>query len=87
MAKQTIKNCNRIISYFKRSHVVGKLLADAAITLQIEGGGLKTYSETRWTSMYEAANSVSRLRIALEYVSLFTYKFHQLLLLKFKNNY
>ncbi|CAB4475493.1 unnamed protein product [Rhizophagus irregularis] len=68
MAKQTIKSCNRIISFFKRSHIVGKLLADAATTLQIEGGGLKTYSETRWTSMYEAANSVSRLRIALEHV-------------------
>ncbi|CAB4475494.1 unnamed protein product [Rhizophagus irregularis] len=67
MAKQTIKSCNRIISFFKRSHIVGKLLADAATTLQIEGGGLKTYSETRWTSMYEAANSVSRLRIALEH--------------------
>ncbi|CAB4479466.1 unnamed protein product [Rhizophagus irregularis] len=68
MAKQTIKSCNRIISFFKQSHIVGKLLADAATTLQIEGGGLKTYSETRWTSMYEAANSVSRLRIALEHV-------------------
>ncbi|CAB5373967.1 unnamed protein product [Rhizophagus irregularis] len=44
MAKQTIKSCNRIISFFKRSHIVGKLLADAATTLQIEGGGqgLKT---------------------------------------------
>ncbi|GBC50085.2 ribonuclease H-like domain-containing protein [Rhizophagus irregularis DAOM 181602=DAOM 197198] len=68
MAKQTIKSCNRIISFFKQSHIVGKLLADAATTLQIEGGGLKTYSETRWTSMYEAANSVSRLQIALEHV-------------------
>ncbi|CAB5364496.1 unnamed protein product [Rhizophagus irregularis] len=47
MAKQTIKSCNRIISFFKQSHIVGKLLADAATTLQIEGGGLKTYSETR----------------------------------------
>lgn len=64
MARQTIKSCNRIISFFKLSHI-GKLLADAT-TLQIEGGGLKTYSETRWTSMYEAANSVSRLRIALK---------------------
>lgn len=46
-----------------------RLLADAVAILKIEGGGLKTYSETRWTSMYKAANSVSRLRIALEHVS------------------
>ena len=71
MARQTIKGCNQIISFFKRSHIVGKLLAIAATTLQIEGGGLKTYSETRWTSMYEAANSVSRLQSALEHVSPF----------------
>lgn len=89
MAKQTIKSCNRIISFFKRSHIVGKLLADAATTLQIEGGGLKTYSETRWTSMYEAANSVSRLRIALEHVSLFIFNFinYNCLNLKIINKY
>jgi hypothetical protein len=66
-----IKSCNRITSFFKRSHIGEKLLADAIISLKIEGDGLKTYSETRWTSMYEAADSVSRLRVALEHVSLF----------------
>ncbi|POG76477.1 hypothetical protein GLOIN_2v1769092 [Rhizophagus irregularis DAOM 181602=DAOM 197198] len=34
----------------------------------IKGEELKTYSEIRWTSMYEAASSVSHLRIALEHV-------------------
>ncbi|CAB5373801.1 unnamed protein product [Rhizophagus irregularis] len=48
--------------------MVGKLLTDATTTLQIVGGGLKTYCETRWTSMYEAVNSVSHLRMALEHV-------------------
>ncbi|PKK55605.1 hypothetical protein RhiirC2_801967, partial [Rhizophagus irregularis] len=67
-AKQTIKGCNRIVTFFKWSHIVGKLLADAAATLRIEGGELKTYSETRWISMYETANSVSCLRIALEHM-------------------
>jgi hypothetical protein len=56
-------------------------LTDATATLKIEGGGLKTYSETRWTSMYEATSSVSRLRNALEHVSLLIF---QLLLFKFK---
>jgi hypothetical protein len=56
------------VSFFKRSHIGGRLLADAASILKIDGGNLKTYCETRWTSMYETANSVSRLQTALEYV-------------------
>ena len=45
-------------------------MADAASILKINGGNLKTYCETRWTSMYETASSVSRLQAALEYVLL-----------------
>ncbi|RGB43475.1 hypothetical protein C1646_749703 [Rhizophagus diaphanus] len=66
LTKITISGCNQITSFFKRSHIVGKLLTDAATTLQIVGGGLKTYCKTRWTSMYETVSSVSYLQIALE---------------------
>jgi hypothetical protein len=66
-----ISDCNQITLFFKRSHIVGKLLTDAATTLQIGEGGFKTYCETRWTSVYEAISSISRLRTALEHVSLF----------------
>ncbi|CAB5324354.1 unnamed protein product [Rhizophagus irregularis] len=69
-AKQTIKSCNQIASFFKKSHTGGRLLADAASTLKIKGGSLKSYCETRWTSMYETTNSVSRLQAALETVLL-----------------
>ncbi|GBC39358.2 ribonuclease H-like domain-containing protein [Rhizophagus irregularis DAOM 181602=DAOM 197198] len=69
LAKITISGCNQITSFFKRSHIVGKLLTDATTALQIVGGGLKTYCETRWTSMYEAISSVSHLRMALEHVT------------------
>ncbi|EXX61403.1 hypothetical protein RirG_171450 [Rhizophagus irregularis DAOM 197198w] len=69
-AKQTIKSCNQIASFFKKSHTGGRLLADAAFTLKIKGGSLKSYCETRWTSMYETTNSVSRLQAALETVLL-----------------
>ncbi|CAB5368636.1 unnamed protein product [Rhizophagus irregularis] len=68
LAKITISSCNQITSFFKRSHIVGKLLSDATNTLQIVGEGLKTYCETKWTSMYEVISSMSRLRIALEHV-------------------
>ncbi|CAI2201189.1 1134_t:CDS:2, partial [Funneliformis geosporum] len=33
-------------------------------------GGLKTYCETRWTSIYETVASISNFQIALEYVLL-----------------
>ena len=46
-AKRTIKACNQITTYFKRSHNGGSLLASAVTTLQIKGGNLKTYCETR----------------------------------------
>ncbi|PKC53861.1 hypothetical protein RhiirA1_543067 [Rhizophagus irregularis] len=68
LAKITISSCNQITSFFKRSYIVGKLLTNATTTLQIVGGGLKTYCETKWTSMYEVISSMSRLRIALEHV-------------------
>ena len=71
-AKQTIKGCNEITIYFKRSHFGGSLLANAATILNIQGG-LKTYCETRWTSMYEAAASILNFRIALEYVNIFKF--------------
>ncbi|GBC01819.1 hypothetical protein RclHR1_04340016 [Rhizophagus clarus] len=66
-AKKMLTGYNQITSFFKRSHIVEKLLTDAATTLQI-GGGLKTYCEMRWTSVYEAVSLVSHLQMALEYV-------------------
>lgn len=37
--------------------------------MNISGGGLKTYCETRWTSSYETINSVIRLQLPLEQVN------------------
>lgn len=39
-----------------------------AKNFNIEGGGLKTWVETRWTTMFDAADSVLRLKLALEKV-------------------
>ncbi len=49
--------------------MAGSLLKRYIEEYQIKGGGLKTFVETRWTSMYETASSVVRLQIALEKVS------------------
>ena len=37
--------------------------------MNISGGGLKKYCETRWTSSYETISSVVRLQIPLEKVN------------------
>jgi hypothetical protein len=42
---------------------------------KIEGGGLSTYTPTRWTSMYETTNGVVRLKRALEKVRIINYLF------------
>ncbi|CAB4496285.1 unnamed protein product [Rhizophagus irregularis] len=36
--------------------------------LKIEGGGLKSWVETQWTTMFESADSIWRLKLALEKV-------------------
>src|SRR2546429_9865145 len=52
-ANKIVKNCNTTISrFFKTSHKAGHVLNEIAKEYKIEGGGLSTYTPTRWTSMY-----------------------------------
>jgi hypothetical protein len=44
------------------------LLKDAIEQKSIQGGGLKTYVETRWTTVYECTSSIWRLKDALQHV-------------------
>ena len=57
-----------ISRFFKNSHKAGHVLNEIAKEYKIEGGGLRTYTPTRWTSMYETTNGVVRLKRALEKV-------------------
>jgi hypothetical protein len=61
-------NCNSIIKFFKMSHICNDLLSKSADNLRIEGGGLKYFIKTRWTTMYDATYSIVRMRRALEEV-------------------
>ena len=67
-ANKIVKNCNTISRFFKTSHKAGHILNEIAKEYKIEGGGLSTYTPTRWTSMYETTNGVVRLKRALEKV-------------------
>jgi hypothetical protein len=68
-----LADCNTIIKFFKMSHICHDLLSKLAKNLKIEGGGLKTFVKTRWTSMYEATYSIIRMRMAFEEVRFFFY--------------
>ncbi|PKY62866.1 hypothetical protein RhiirA4_490174, partial [Rhizophagus irregularis] len=67
-ATKILAACNSITKYFKASHICNSLLSESAKSLKIEGGGLKCFIKTRWTSMYEATYSFVRMRRALDEV-------------------
>ncbi|PKY56631.1 hypothetical protein RhiirA4_428387 [Rhizophagus irregularis] len=66
--KRILKACNKVVKFFKKSHQGKALLEKYTKEFNIEGGGLKTWVETRWTTMFDSVNSIWRLRSALEKV-------------------
>ncbi|PKK64587.1 hypothetical protein RhiirC2_716174, partial [Rhizophagus irregularis] len=66
--KRILKACNEIVKFFKKSHQGKALLEKYIKEFNIEGGGLKTWVETRWTTMFDSVNSIWCLRSALEKV-------------------
>ena len=57
-----------ISRFFKTSHKAGHILNEIAKEYKIEGGGLSTYTPTRWMSMYKTTNGIVRLKRVLEKV-------------------
>ena len=57
---------NTLTSFFKNSHHAGSKLAQLIKEKGINGGGLKLYCKTHWTTASESVNSVINLESALE---------------------
>ncbi len=72
-AKRIIQWCVVIVTYFKKAHRPGDLLKSKISEKQIAGGGLKTYLDTRWTTVYEMLESVYRLETCLKEVYIIIY--------------
>ncbi len=53
-----MKYCNILTKYFKNSYIGGSLLKEAITLKGIKNENLKTYVETRWTTVYDCVNSV-----------------------------
>ncbi|CAG8832035.1 37037_t:CDS:2, partial [Gigaspora margarita] len=65
-AERMIHRANKIVEFFKKSHKAAAILNQKILLHQISGGGLKTYIETRWTTVYECVSLIVRLKICLE---------------------
>ena len=68
-AERLLRRCSIVVSFFKASHIAGSLLRDAIEEKKIQGGTLKTYVKTRWSTTYDCVNSVLRCKEAFNYVS------------------
>ena len=69
--KYLVKCCNILTKFFKNSNIAESWLKEAIDLKEIEGGNLKTYVETRWTTVYNCITSVWQLKKALQYVYFF----------------
>ena len=57
-AERMIQRANRIVQFFKKSHKAAAILKEKIRQHEISGGGLKTYIETRWTTVHECVSSI-----------------------------
>ena len=70
MPKRILITCNKIVKFFKKSYQEKSLLEKYVEDFNIEGGGLKTWVKTRWTTMFDAVDSILHLKLALEKVNM-----------------
>jgi hypothetical protein len=66
--KDLVRRGNIVTKYFKYSTLAASWLHEAIKIKNIQGGGLKTYVETRWTTVFECTSSIWRLKDALQHV-------------------
>jgi hypothetical protein len=61
-----LRHVNTLPTFFKNSHQANAKLVQIIKEKRINGGGLKSYCKTRWTTASESVNSVINLESALE---------------------
>uniref|UniRef100_U9SXD0 BED-type domain-containing protein n=1 Tax=Rhizophagus irregularis (strain DAOM 181602 / DAOM 197198 / MUCL 43194) TaxID=747089 RepID=U9SXD0_RHIID len=68
-AKNTLKKCQSIITFFKTSYRAGANLQKDIIQTLTEGGGLKTSVKTRWSTAWDCCDSIIHLENNLKNVN------------------
>jgi hypothetical protein len=69
-AKSTLKKCMKLVSFFKMSHQANHHLKEKISESMVEGGGLKSYCKTRWTTAWDCVSSILRCEKILKEVSI-----------------
>jgi hypothetical protein len=66
-AKKVLQKCQKIISFFNSSHRAGAALRSEITSFS--GGNLKSSVKTRWSTAWDACDSILRLENNIKYVS------------------
>lgn len=69
-AKNTLKKCQQIVSFFHNAHRAGEALRDEIISSFSIGGNLKSSVKTRWSTVWDVCESVLRLENSIKLVSI-----------------
>ena len=67
------QKCSIIVTFFNKSHQTHALLLKLINDKGIQGGGLKNYIKTHWTSVYECTSSIYHLKSCLEEVKSYNF--------------
>lgn len=70
-SKEIITKCMKIITFFRHSHQAKALLSKELEDVLINGGGLKGYCKTRWTTAWDCLESIRRCEAPLYNVRIF----------------
>ncbi|CAG8848990.1 40645_t:CDS:2, partial [Gigaspora margarita] len=57
---------NMLVSFVHKSHLASQILRNTISSMNIGGGSLETYCETRWVSIYDTTNFIVRVRPAID---------------------
>ena len=67
-SRLTISKCMKIVKYFHQSYKAGAVLSEDIKKNLVEGGGLKGYCKTRWTTAFDCLASILRCEGSLHNV-------------------
>ena len=74
-AKKILKDCQKIITFFHTAHRAGAALRDEIINSFSAGGNLKSSVKTRWSTAWDACESILRLENIIKFVSILKFIF------------
>lgn len=75
-SKDIITKCIKVIKFFRHSHQAHALLSKELEDILIDGGGLKGYCKTRWTTAWDCLESIRRCEAPLHKVRSLKYNYH-----------